>query len=399
MIEIKDKRECVGCGACAQRCPKQCIDMMDDNHGFLYPAVDADRCINCGLCVKVCPVIQAASPSKPLAVLAAKNIDESVQISSSYGGLFTALARRIIDEGGTVFGARFDAKWEVKHDYALTDEDLKSFRTSKYVQSRMGNAYLQAERFLKEGRKLLFSGTPCQIAGLRLFLRKDYPNLYAIDMVCHGVPSPLIWREYLKWITTGETSNSYDERPSDRTSVRYVITDINFRDKRLGWNKFGLSVRAVAAEFTEGCHREDTRGEGAEKEILFEPYFDNVYVQAFLKNLDLRESCYACPSKCGKSGSDITLADFWGIRRHMPDAYDRNGVSLVLVNTPQGEKLLEGLPIESHKAEYSAALAGNSALEESAPYPEESAQMWSDFHRSGIDGILPMVPAQGRASS
>lgn len=198
MISINDKKDCCGCAACVQRCPKQCITLHEDNEGFLYPQVDESLCIDCGLCEKVCPVINQADERTPLGVYAAKNPNESVRMQSSSGGVFTMLAERIIDEDGVVFGACFDERWEVVHSYVETKEALAKFRGSKYVQSKIGSTYQQVEGFLKSGRKVLFSGTPCQIAGLKKYLRKEYDNLLAVDFICHGVPSPGVFRTYLQ---------------------------------------------------------------------------------------------------------------------------------------------------------------------------------------------------------
>jgi coenzyme F420-reducing hydrogenase beta subunit len=171
--------------------------MLEDREGFLYPEVDSERCCDCGLCGKVCPVINRREAGKPLYVYAAKNRDEKIRRQSSSGGIFTLLAEKVLDENGVIFGARFDGKWEVTHGYIEEKEELGFFRGSKYVQSRTGESYLQAQEFLEKGRKVLFSGTPCQISGLRLFLGKEYDNLLTVDVVCHGVPSPLVWRMYL----------------------------------------------------------------------------------------------------------------------------------------------------------------------------------------------------------
>ncbi len=198
MIELKRKEDCVGCWACAQRCPKECISMHEDSEGFLYPEVDASLCIDCHLCEKVCPVIHPGGERRPLASYAAVNRDERVRQSSSSGGVFTALAEKVIARGGVVFGARFDEKWEVVHGWTDSVEGLAGFRGSKYVQSRMGSCFREAESFLKSGREVLFSGTPCQVSGLRLFLRKEYAGLLTVDFICHGVPSPGVWRNYLK---------------------------------------------------------------------------------------------------------------------------------------------------------------------------------------------------------
>jgi coenzyme F420-reducing hydrogenase beta subunit len=204
MIHLTEKTDCCGCNACVQSCPKDCITMQEDNEGFLYPAIDLETCIDCSLCEKVCPEIHQKEVRKPLQVYAAKNRNEEVRLQSSSGGIFTLLAEKIIEEHGVVFGARFDENWAVIHDYTETIEGLASFRGSKYVQSRIGETFSQAKQFLKSGRKVLFSGSPCQIAGLKLFLKKDYENLLTIDFVCHGVPSPKVWRKYIMQLSDSQ---------------------------------------------------------------------------------------------------------------------------------------------------------------------------------------------------
>lgn len=200
MIEIKDKSQCCGCNACVQRCPKQCIAMCEDEEGFLYPEVDEAICIDCGLCENVCPVINQADARIPLQVYAAKNTDEKIRMHSSSGGVFSILAEQTIKQGGVVFGARFDENWEVKHDYTETIDGVSVFRGSKYVQSKTGDTFKQAEQFLKQNRKVLFSGTPCQIVALKRYLKKEYENLLLVDFICHGVPSLGVWRKYLKQV-------------------------------------------------------------------------------------------------------------------------------------------------------------------------------------------------------
>ncbi len=220
MIEIKEKYNCCGCSACVQICPKQCISLSADNEGFLYPQVDTAVCINCGLCEKVCPVINQNEPRMPLEVYAAKNTDEEIRLKSSSGGIFTLLAEHIISEGGVVFGARFNENWEVVHDYTETVEGLESFRGSKYVQSIIGENFKKAKFFLDEGRNVLFSGTPCQVAGLKKFLRKEYENLLTVEVVCHGVPSPMVWHDYLDYRrakhATGKNTVSESVMPPQR---------------------------------------------------------------------------------------------------------------------------------------------------------------------------------------
>lgn len=327
MIKITQPENCCGCGACAQRCPKQCITMKEDLEGFLYPNIDLSKCIDCKLCEKVCPIINPNEKKQPLEIYATINPDEKIRKQSSSGGIFSLFATRIIQENGVVFGARFDENWEVKHDYTETIEGLTAFRSSKYVQSRIGNTYQKAESLLKSGRKVLFSGTPCQIAGLKRYLKKDYDNLITVDFICHGVPSPKIWRHYLK-VTCNKLARNEN----------YEINAISFRNKNKGWKNFSfyLSMKADG----KGCKE------------LCEPAGDNAYIKGFLNDLYLRPSCHYCPVKSGKSGSDITVADYWGVHKQHPELDDNKGVSLAFYNTPKGcsYKLPSDTPLSYEKA-------------------------------------------------
>ena len=197
MIDIKEKKDCCGCHACASVCAHRAITMQVDEEGFLYPVIDKDTCVECGLCEQVCPFVNQASTVQPLKVYAARSNDEELRRKSSSGGVFTLLAEAVIREGGVVFGAKFDKGWNVVHAWTDALDGLADFRGSKYVQSIIGSTYEEAKHFLRQGRKVLFSGTPCQIAGLKRYLCKDYDNLLTVDVVCHGVPSPLVWKKYL----------------------------------------------------------------------------------------------------------------------------------------------------------------------------------------------------------
>lgn len=331
MINIKEKKDCCGCGACVQRCPKSCILMKEDKEGFLYPEVNREVCIDCGICEKVCPVINQSEERKPIAVFAAQHKDEQIRLASSSGGIFTALAESVIDEGGVVFGARFDKDWSVIHGYTETKEGLAVFRGSKYVQSRIGESYKDAEFFLKTGRKVLFSGTPCQVAGLRRFLRKEYNNLLTIDFICHGVPSPGVWREYLK----EKIARLYGEKKSvwshPKNNLRDIhIENISFRDKRLGWRKYSFVLNLSVL----GRH-------GIKNTVLFsEPLNKNVFLRGFLADLYLRPSCYTCPTKRFKSQSDITIGDFWNIGLYDKQIDDNKGLSVLFFNTPKSKLFL-----------------------------------------------------------
>lgn len=335
MINIEVKYNCCGCGACAQRCSKQCITLKQDSEGFLYPEVDIENCIDCGLCEKVCPVQHPYEDRKPLQTLAAINKDEKIRLESSSGGIFTLLAESVIKQGGVVFGARYDEEWQVTLDYIETIEGLAAFRGSKYVQARTGVTYKQCEKFLKEGRKVLFSGTPCQIAGLKHFLNKEYDNLLTVDVVCHGTPSPKVWALYLKEVV-------------DLVSN---ITNISMRDKSRGWNQFS---------FVMNYNKDD------ETLTLSVPFNKNDYMRAFLKDMILRPSCYSCAAKELKSGSDITIADYWGIQSVASEMNDDKGTGLVLINTDKGRVCFDKLDLKKRETTFEEGYRGNPAILRSA---------------------------------
>ena len=368
MINIKSKEECCGCSACAQRCPKQCIKMLEDEEGFLYPKVDETKCINCHLCEKVCPVANQAESRMPIDSYAAYNVDDGVRKDSSSGGIFTLLAEKVIAEGGAVFGATWNEKWQVVHTYTETKEGIAQFRGSKYIQSIIGETYKQAETFLKSGRKVLYSGTPCQIAGLRLFLRKEYDNLLTIDFICHGVPSPGVFRWYLQ-----EEITNYATRKGRKNTVSFLpihsipegdvlmpeglsIKGIRFRDKCSGWKKFSF-VLLLAEASAEGKQNSVSLSYTLEQ---------NSFLKGFLNDLYLRPSCHKCPAKSLKSGSDITIADYWGYK-DTPNITDTDeGISAVLINTVKGQAEFEMLSLIKEKTTYDLIERTNGAINHSA---------------------------------
>lgn len=308
MIEIKHKADCSGCHACFSVCPKNCIEMKTDEEGFLYPSVNKELCVDCGMCEKVC---QSKSPLKsenePKAY-ACINKDEEIRMQSSSGGVFTLLAENIIERGGVVFGAAFDDDFSVKHCFVQEKEELSKFRGSKYVQSTIGNSYIKAKEFLDDGRYVLFTGTPCQTDGLLQFLKKDYENLYVQDIICHGVPSPMVWRKYLRHITS-------------RLDIK--VKEISFRNKNSGWQKYSVLFSSL---------------DGGNCLI---PSAEDNYIKAFLRDISLRPSCYGCHSKTIQRNSDITLADFWGVDKVEPTMYDDKGTSLVLVHSQKGREMFD----------------------------------------------------------
>lgn len=361
MINIKNKKDCCGCSACIQRCPKQCISMKMDDEGFLYPQVDISKCVDCHLCEKVCPVINKAVEHKPLKVLSAINSNEEVRMQSSSGGIFTILAEAIIKKGGLVFGARFNDCWDVVHDYTESIKDLATFRGSKYVQSRIGETYKQVKVFLDGGRNVLYTGTPCQIAGLKLFLRKNYDNLLTVECVCHGVPSPGLWQQYLK-----------EQTAKDGRTIKNIAR-INFRNKETGWKRYSVSI-----EYEDGKR-------------CFSYHGENPWTCSFINNLNLRPSCTNCSVKCNNSRADITLGDFWGADNFMPDNDDK-GITLAICHTDKAVECM--MNIECKEYEMANVLPYNKSLIRSTKENPKRIV----FFRKATSNFIPTVESLTKES-
>lgn len=332
MIQITRKEDCCGCNACAQKCPNHCISMVEDKEGFLYPMVDESQCVECGLCERICPIKNHEHSVFPIKVLAAYNKDTGIRESSSSGGIFTLLAEKVIAENGVVFGVAFNERWEAVLDYTETKEGVAAFRGCKYVQAEVGNAFIQCEHFLKAGRKVLFSGTPCQITALKRFLVHEYENLLTVDVVCHGVPSPMIWHKYLQAMVQSQAREIV--RGKYHKSPPPVIKSIKFRDKSEGWKKYHFVLELVAPpsanqSSVSSCGR------------ISEEHGKNLFMRAFISDLILRPSCYSCPFR-GKPhpAADISIGDFWGVQDIRPDLDDDKGVSIIILNTQKGESYL-----------------------------------------------------------
>ena len=307
MLKLISKQNCCGCTACASICPKGCITMAADAEGFCYPQIDETKCINCGLCEKVCPLLHKPEQHEVLNVYGAKYNDEAVRQESSSGGMFTLFARHILAGGGTVFGAELDANLQVRHT-AVTDEaGLAKLRGSKYVQSKMTGVFKQVRTLLNEGKPVLFSGTPCQVAGLKGFLMKDYENLFTVDVVCHGVPSAKVYNKHLQEL--GEAAGE-------------PVTQVKFRDKTKGW-LHGETVFMAGTQRLAASKRKET------------------YMRLFLNNVSIRPSCADCAFNNKRGLADITVADYWGINKQFPEFDDDKGVTLVLINTAKGQHLFD----------------------------------------------------------
>lgn len=333
--------------------------MRKDDEGFLYPAVDAASCVGCGLCAKVCPELHPFGEQSPMKLYAAINGDDEVRLKSSSGGIFHILAEKTISEGGVVFGARFDKAWQVVLEYADSMEGVQAFMGSKYVQANVGSAYSDAERFLSEGRKVLFSGTPCQIAGLMHFLRRPYDNLLAVDVICHGTPSPKVWGLYLDEVVS---------------AGRKAFSEERYRRDRKGWERYGFRI---------ACNEEDR------SVSLLCNYRENNYMRAFLQDLILRPSCHDCRAKGGRSHSDITLADFWGVRQEIPQMYDGQGTGLVLVNTSKGRSSLELASFRHWETTMEQALRHNPSYSHPAVAHPKRAEFFRRLDGCyGVDSLI-----------
>ncbi len=309
------KNICCGCRACEQICAQKCIVMDADKDGFLYPFINNNNCISCGLCKKVCP-FRDGGYINPLAgdypdTYAFYNYDMQTRKNSSSGGAFSALVDAFCNNNYVIFGAGFDENFVVRHSYVFDKDELSKFRKSKYVQSDMGDCYSKVKVFLSEGKKVVFSGTPCQIAGLRTFLRISYENLFCIDVICHGTPSPMVFDKYKQYLTSKYGSE---------------LTAFDFRFKR---NDEWIPPYMMM-EFENGKR-------------LMVPGSDDPFMVGFYKMLYHRPSCYVCPFAKIPRVSDITIGDFIGVDTIAPHLNDNKGLSLILVNTPRGREIFNNM--------------------------------------------------------
>lgn len=318
MITIKDKSDCCGCSACASVCGHQAITMKPDGMGFLYPEVDQNKCVDCGLCNQVCAFHVNYDISRNLPepdVYAVRHKDMSEINTSRSGAVFIALSDWILEHSGIVYGAGYEGHFRVVHKRATNKHERNEFKGSKYVQSDLKDTFQQIRKDLKQGYMVMFSGTPCQTSGLLSYLkllRQDISQLYVVDLVCHGVPAPYVWRDYLKYI-----ENKYHAK----------ITAVNFRDKsQLGWT----------------AHKESFK--------IGDKYVcTSTYTDLFYKHIMFRHSCGVCHFTNLKRPSDLTIADFWGwekVDKHINA--DNKGVSLVLVNTKKGRHLFSEIADQIH---------------------------------------------------
>ena len=306
-----DYEKCTGCGACVQRCPKRCISWTQREFGFRYPQIDKDACVNCGLCEKVCPTDKALDVPVEQKVYAAVHKDTEVLAKSTSGGAFTAIADAIFAQGGIVYGAAMLDDMQVKHIRTTGKDDFEGLRSSKYLQSDTGTTYQMVEQDLKQGKFVLYSGTPCQIDGLKNFLGKDYETLYTVDIVCHGVGSQAYFDKYM-----------------DFARERYgKIKALRFRSKEYaGWSCGGVVVVVDSSDCLKKIPYRD---------------FDNYYYSYFLSGDIYRKSCYSCKYANTNRVGDFTLGDYWGVEALNLPLQTENGCSLLLVNNQHAMQLLD----------------------------------------------------------
>lgn len=333
---------CTGCGACAAVCPYNCILMTADSEGFRYPVIDRDKCAQCGACERSCPICTPLDVNDEPAAKAVQNVDETVRAASSSGGVFTALAEDVLAKGGAVCAAVYDSDFSVCHILVDSTDQLAMMRGAKYAQSKAEHCFSQIRDLLKKDLPVLFVGTPCQVAGLQAYLGRDYEALLLVDMVCHGVPSPSVWKQYLA------------ER-KQRDAAGSGLLNVELRSKTTGWSHYGYSVEM---RYEDGT-------------VYSIPQGKDLFMRGFVSNLYLRPSCETCRFKGIQRTSDLTLGDFWGIWDQYPDFDDNKGTSLLLIHTEKGRNAWDQISNQFRSIDVTAqeAVAQNpSAVQASCPH-------------------------------
>lgn len=304
MEEIVKKNKCTGCTACFSICPVKAISMIESTDGFKYPVINEEKCINCGLCKKTCPVLNTKSNYSINECYAVINKNRTLALKSSSAGVFSLISEKVLNEKGIVIGATFENNVLI-HKVITKKENLDELRGSKYLQSDLGNIFDYIKKNVNE-KKILFVGTPCQVAGVKRIIKNE-KNLITLDIVCHGVPTPKLFKKYI-----GELETKYKDK----------LINYNFRDKSTGWDTYSNTIIFENTRFSERAT-------------------DNNYMKLFLSDIALRESCYKCNFKLGNKYSDITIGDFWGIKDLYPDMYSKDGTSAIIINTEKGKEIFE----------------------------------------------------------
>lgn len=353
---ITEKENCTGCSACKSVCPVDAITMIEDLDGFLVPIIDDDVCIKCEKCIRVCPANKGRKSKElskfPITYAAINKETECLKVSSS-GGIFPVIASKILGNNGVVFGCAWSRQLKAEHIFIEDHHDLIKLQGSKYVQSYIGNSYIKAKELLDSGREVLFTGTPCQIAGLNSFLNKEYDNLITIDLICHGVPSQAFFDGYLNVLSK---------------SSKLKVVDFKFRDKKYGTRFIGK------VEFEN------------HKIKKINPA-SSYYYNYFLKGYIYRESCYTCPYACAQREGDFTLGDYWGIERYHPKFESREGTSVILVNTQKAQFVLKAIKekLELIPSDFKKASANNGQLKKPTRKNSERDEVFRLWRSGGSE--------------
>lgn len=358
-----DYAHCTGCRACEQICPKHCIQMRADSCGFRYPKIQEKDCINCHLCEKACPITKKEFPAFLIGKVYAAYLKdtETLQYSSS-GGMFPALARIVFKQGGTVCGCAWDTHMNAVQVRITAEAELNQIQGSKYVQSDTRNTYQLVQQDLKSGRQVLYTGTPCQIAGLKSYLGKEYGNLLTADLICHGVPSPALFQDYISWLNQ---------------KIKGRICSYNFRDKSVGsWGSFG-----------KYCYRHDELIKNKFVSAQNDPYY-----YFFYSGCLSRECCYTCKYAGPTRTGDFTIGDFWGIEQFHPEFPTSQGVSALLVNTDKAKSLMKQLESELifKESDLERVSCQNDQLKHPTLQTPERDYLMDAWHKEGFQGIYQM---------
>lgn len=364
MLQILENQEaCVGCGACVSACSKKCIEMKVNQEGFFYPMVRTSMCVGCEKCKSVCPVLNISKTENiDTRAFAAYCYNEMIRYSSTSGGIFTLLCTWIIAHGGVVYGAAYDEHFKVIHIPCDSIEQVRKLQQAKYSQSDLGECFKQIKEKLDQKQYVLFSGTPCQVNALKSFLGKETPYLYLVDLICHGVPSPKVWNQYVAY------------RSEKDNGGKYPIT-INMRSKETGWPTYSVSF-----EYKTGYKY-------LQKNNL------DPYMRVFVKNLCLRKSCYECKFKGIERVSDLTLGDYWGIWSQMPEFNDGGGASVLLVHTQKGIALWNDVKDECNYRELSPKLsvAENPSAENVAVLPKQREEFMKKYETEDFQELVDLL--------
>lgn len=358
-----DWSACCGCYACISACPVKCISMKPTEEGFMYPVIeDTSICINCGLCTRVCPAEQENTNNASSVFYAAYSNNKNVIMQSSSGGIFGELAEFFLKQGGIVFGAYLNNEHRLSHVAIQSVNEIAKLQSSKYIQSEIGNCYSECEEYLKKGKTVFFTGTPCQIQGLKLYLKRNYDNLFMADVICHGVPSQKMFAAYVDFLEKKHHAK---------------LVDINFRDKkRNGWS---ITLR-YTMEYPSGKRKDF---------YLISKLSE--YFTGFLGGYISRESCYKCQYSSMKRPGDITMGDFWGYQKTRPDLRHDEGLSIILVNTIKGRNLLcnlNGVNIRLDEVSGdSLAASENKNLYKPTRRPEERGSIYTELDSDGFNMI------------